>query len=316
MKHTTPGEWVLRSPHGLSATVCHDCSEINRQYGPRFENMGRITQVTCEGRDILGRDGMIDETGHIPPHGPIRIGDGQAIKIGVGVIELPETEWYDHRKNYKVIDAFSTKVVANDTSVSFAQDTDFYAYSKRFEMCGNGSIGIVYSFQSRFMRPIGLEQYNHNWLILHHKEDAGIQLPLGVSLEAPEIFRKVGDRYYRYLPVNSPAKTSCDIATTELAQAVAVRIGPHLVEVCGDFTMSRLQFYYEPGFLCPEMFAFTVVRPNELKCWGRTYSFGSVSTQYPHDEIVKGPSKMELTDHASSKCPDMQQTVSAYRVGS
>ena len=142
-------------------------------YGPWFEKTSpTVLDYTYVGNDIVaGPDSAI--SGPVEEFAPLNFEPRPRlfIKPGVGVLEQPDTQAYDHYRHYRIMNAGKRTTRVTKTSVTFTQtlnDLGYgYVYEKTLSLVpGKPQLLIANRLRNTGQRPINTSVYNHNFLRL------------------------------------------------------------------------------------------------------------------------------------------------------
>ena len=210
------------------------------------------------------------------------------MKIGVGLLEKPANNpRYRFNGNYRLVEPGTWSTDYGDTLVEFVHILhDRYGYSytyrKRMELLpGEPVLVIRDTLENTGMCQIETDQYNHNFFSIdgiHIGPDYHIDLFFPATL-SNDLSPKAGirDNSLRFIEkVEKPLFTSIlgFGATPEHNHVVIMNTSTDAgVDIRGDYSLSKLNFWTDGQVLCPEMFVKIDIAPGEVLSWSRTYTF-------------------------------------------
>ena len=148
------------------------CSPGTYYRGTRFDWCGVFEAISWNGQEMSGQwFDSIDPYRHDNLSGcseefaPIWIDDKHCVKIGVGILYVPEgAESYDRFNPYECIDMGEMTVEAHHDSVTFRHVlSGWYVYEKTITITGGKGFRIAHSLRWTCSYPEKTDCYNHNF---------------------------------------------------------------------------------------------------------------------------------------------------------
>ncbi len=263
------------------------------EYGPRFDTLGAVTAVHCDGQSFCTREGLIDEFNIQPPLAPPGYEAAKPgepfVKIGVGELLRADAGPYRFSHPYTVRQLAPVTLEQQDgllrLSQSLRSETGWgYEYRKTYRVQPDAAMLVIeYTLTNVGQRPIHAEQYNHNWFnfsgdpvngqyFVEAKFDMMDQGTAWTERQGQRLAVKgrLGQASYFPSPRSAPAAANW-LHAGHAGRGQGVFVG-------GDFDVARFALYADPGALCPEVFAEIRLAPGQVRTWNRTYAFHSHGT--------------------------------------
>lgn len=142
-------------------------------YGPWFERTAPdVLDYTYVGGDLVaGPDSAI--AGPVEEFAPVGFQPkpGLFVKIGVGILDQPDSKPYDHYRHYRIADAGRRTMRATRNSVTFTQTLSGAGYAYDYEKIitlvpGTHRMVIEHVLRNTGNKPIETTVYDHNFLTL------------------------------------------------------------------------------------------------------------------------------------------------------
>lgn len=273
----------------------------------RFGYRPSIKQVTIDGRTFLGRAGLVGEFGitgvGVLGYDRADVGDS-FLKIGVGELRKITDQPYDFSKSYPLLDRADLSVrregehrVVVTTEDRLADNRYAYRLVETYDIDrALGTVVLTCVLTNLGAEPFEFEHYAHNFFAFNgHGLDPAYTLdtdfgfvptiidgngngngdkgpgPNEVMHEVAVAFNMAPHRartakvwYLESDTIQSPAANVVRLTHADL---------PHVVEVRGDFPVSRFAIYADRHAVCPEVFHRDHLRPNQTATWALTYRF-------------------------------------------
>jgi hypothetical protein len=273
--------------------------------GTRFDWSGLISRVDygshtffCEFKqhehDPLNHDdicGTAEEFGITSPPSYDQAGPGEPfIKIGIGVLERPDSAPFSFARRYKILKPGEWKMLKEPGKIQFTQNLAGpkgwgYEYTKTIELAQDAPIlQITRRLKNTGTETIDTEHYGHNFLRIDN-------VPAGTNytLEFPFALRfgpdsktqgclEIRNRALVFSKEPLPDQAIwVRLAGFENREDNEIRIVNHrtgaTMTIATDQPLSRLVLYSSGGVLCPEPFTKVRVLPGQTHEWTTTYTF-------------------------------------------
>lgn len=158
--------------------------------GTRFDRSGVFDSILFQGTEMAGRwfdsyDPLMHDAvcGPSEEFTPVFLDRG-LVKIGVGLLDVPSAQEYDHFKLYGIADPGEWECFQDSSSVTFRHRLPgVYLYEKVVALTGEGSFEIRHRLCSEL--DLKGEVYNHNFFTFD-------KMSVGPSREIDFPFRPIG----------------------------------------------------------------------------------------------------------------------------
>lgn len=271
--------------------------------GSRFDWSGVIPDLEYNGHTYYGQwfpkyDPRIHDAIMGPVEDFLPVGFNEAkpgesfLKIGIGILERPDTSSYSIVPPYEILNGGKWKVKIKSDKVEFIHtlnDTAYsYVYKKTIELI-KGKPGMVLShyFKNTGKKVIETNVYDHNFFMLDNQPTGAgfvITFPFNITGEGGKedhaiidknkiIFKKELAKnehvYYGDLHGYGDTSKDYDIQVENKNTGAGVRI------TC-DKPLSKLAFWSASTTVCPEPFIHIKVNPGETFSWKISYNYYSL----------------------------------------
>ncbi len=281
--------YVLTGYNGFHARISSDFDSIFSAYGPRFETLGRVTQVELRGKTFLTRDGLLDESGIKLPLGPLGYAEAKPgetfVKLGVGDLVREEEKRYTFYKAYAMAHRHPVEVRRDGSNavVFTAMGTTHpiwkYRYVKRYSVDANEPVlRIEYELENLGSDTIRTEQYNHNWFSFvgsSGSKDYDLSMDFAPVGKGKGPFSLDVNKILIHAPAEKP--TFMEFRTLQKPETNALTLALPAkgmqVRVEGDFPISHLGLFADGNAICPEVFYSIELPPGQTLKWTRIYRF-------------------------------------------
>lgn len=271
---------------------------------PAFDWSGLVSQVDCrshtffcefkEQHDPLNHDdvcGTAEEFGITSPPSYDQAGpDEPFIKIGIGVLERPDSASYSFSRGYKIQKPGEWRIVKGPDKIQFTQKLTGprgwgYEFTKTIEASGDApTLRITRRLKNTGTETIDTDHYDHNFLRIDN-------VPAGTNytLEFPFAPRFAQDsKTQGCLEIKNRVLLFTKEAPPDQAIWVRlegfkkredneIKIANHktggTMTITTDQPLSRLVLYSSGGVLCPEPFTKVTILPGQTHEWTTTYRF-------------------------------------------
>jgi len=271
--------------------------------GSIFDWSGVIPDLTCNGHSYYGQwnpnyaprihDAIMGPVEDFLPVGFTEAKPGESfLKIGIGILERPDTAAYSIVPPYEILNGGKWEVKTNPASVEFLHtlnDTAYsYVYKKTIELIkGKTEMIISHTLKNTGKKIIETTVYDHNFFMLDkHATGEGfiITLPFNITGEGGNnelasidknqiIFKKTLANnehvYYGDLHGYRDSAKDYDITVENKNTGAAARI------TC-DKPLAKLSFWCASSTICPEPFIHIKVNPGETFSWRIFYKYYSL----------------------------------------
>jgi len=258
-------------------------------YGPWFEKTGpTVLDYTYVGNDIVaGPDSAI--SGPVEEFAPLNFEPRPRlfIKPGVGVLEQPDSQAYDHYRHYRIMDAGKRTTRITKTSVSFTQalnDLGYgYVHEKTLSLVpGKPQLLITNRLRNTGSKSINTSVYNHNFLKLV-RGNSGTRITFPFVLSAanppPADLMRIQDKTITYLrPMANKERISFLLTgfgntAADYDFTIEDTVNGGGVRVQGDQPITRLNIFSIDRVQSVEPFIAIDLEPGAEKRWSYTYTF-------------------------------------------
>lgn len=261
--------------------------EDNKHFGLRFDRSAVITQVTCNGKQLINGWGMPDEFGQIGigvlGYDDAKLGE-PFIKPGVGVLEMIDSGSYKSGTAFPVKQWITTQTTHHDNQVTVTQSSPNvrgYAYqlTKHYTITPDtGTIDMQFILKNTGDRDWAIEHYNHNFFALDNQPlGPAWKITLGTPIKSiPQHWMKMVDntltftmipKSYGFIQVNEP------MTPAQADLAIASIDGSMAINMTGSHPAYRMAWFFSPTSLCPERFHMITLKPQQSAQWTLTYRF-------------------------------------------
>jgi hypothetical protein len=273
--------------------------------GTRFDWSGLISRVDfgshtffCEFKeqqhDPFNHDdicGTAEEFGITSPPSYDQAAAGEPfLKIGIGVLERPDSAPYSFARRYKIRQPGEWKILKERGRMQFTQNLVRpkgwgYEYTKTIELAGDAPIlRITRRLKNTGTETIDTDHYGHNFLRIDN-------VPAGTNytLEFPFALRfgpdsktqgclEIKNRSLLFSKDPLPDQAIwVRLEGFEKREDNEIRIVNHrtgaTMTIATDQPLSRLVLYSSGGVLCPEPFIKVRIAPGQTHEWTTTYRF-------------------------------------------
>ena len=260
-------------------------------YGPWFEKTSpTVLDYTYVGNDIVaGPDSAI--SGPVEEFAPLNFEPRPRlfIKPGVGVLEQPDTQAYDHYRHYRIMDAGKRTTRITKTSVTFTQsliDLGYgYVHEKTLSLVpGKPQLLISNRLRNTGQKPINTSVYNHNFLrLIRGNNGTRITFPFALAAADPpplDLIR-IQDKTLSYLrPMVNKERISFLLTGFGNTAAdydffIEDNVNGGEVRVQGDQPITRLNIFSIDRVQSVEPYIAIDLNPGEEKRWSYTYTFST-----------------------------------------
>ena len=260
-------------------------------YGPWFERTSpTVLDYTYVGEDIVaGPDSAI--SGPVEEFAPLNFEarPGLFIKPGVGVLEQPDSQAYDHYRHYRIADAGKRTTRVTKTGVTFTQSLNDlgygYVYEKTLSLVpGKPQLLITHRLRNTGGKAINTSVYNHNFLkLIRGNGGTKITFPFALSAASPppaDLMRIQANTLTYLRPMANKerisflltgfGKTAADYDFTidDMAKGGGVRVQ-------GDQPITRMNIFSVDRVQSVEPFIAIDLAPGAEKRWSYTYTFST-----------------------------------------
>jgi hypothetical protein len=274
--------------------------------GSRFDWSGVIPELTCNGHSYYGQwNPDYGPRVHDAIMGPVEdflpVGFNEAkpggsfLKIGIGILQRPDTSVYSIVPPYEILNGGKWEVKTNEVSVEFQHtlsDTAYsYVYKKTIELIKDKPEMILsHTFKNTGKKTIETTVYDHNFFMLDSQStqpgfvitlpfdinSAGGNEDLAVVDKNQIIFKKKLANnehvYYGDLHGYSDNAKDYDIKVENKNTGAAA-------EITCDRPLAKLAFWCASSTVCPEPFIHIKVNPGETFRWKIFYKYYSLKQQ-------------------------------------
>ncbi len=260
-------------------------------YGPWFEKTSpTVLDYTYVGTDIVaGPDSAI--SGPVEEFAPLNFTGrpGLFIKPGVGVLEQPDTQAYDHYRHYRIMDAGERTTRITKTSVTFTQilnDLGYgYVHEKTLSLVpGKPQLVITNRLRNTGQKLINTSVYNHNFLrLLRGNNGTKITFPFALSAASPppaDLLRIQGNSISYLRPMANKERISFLLTgfgntAADYDFTIEDTVNGGGVRVQGDQPITRLNIFSVDRVQSVEPFIAIDLEPGAEKRWSYTYTFST-----------------------------------------
>ena len=271
--------------------------------GSRFDWSGVIPKLTCDGHSYYGQwnpdyaprihDAIMGPVEDFLPVGFNEAKPGEGfLKIGIGILERPDTSAYSIVPPYEILSGGKWEVKTNQASVEFQHtlnDTAYsYVYKKTIELIKDKpEMVLSHTLTNTGKKIIETTVYDHNFFMLDSQSTrAGfiIRLPFNITAMGGNedlaiinnnqiIFKKELANnehvYYGDLHGYSNDAKDYDIKVENQNTGAAA-------EITCDKPLAKLAFWCASTTICPEPFIHIKVNPGETFSWKIFYKYYSL----------------------------------------
>ena len=271
--------------------------------GSRFDWSGVISKLMCDGHSYYGQwNPEYAPTIHDAIMGPVEdflpVGFNEAkpgesfLKIGIGILERPDTSPYSIVPPYEILNGGKWEVKTSQASVEFQHtlnDTAYsYVYKKTIELIKNKpEMVLSHTLKNTGKKNIETTVYDHNFFMLDSQlTRAGfiIILPFNITAMGGNedlaiinnnriIFKKELANnehvYYGDLHGYSDDAKDYDLKVENQNTGAAA-------EITCDKPLAKLAFWCASTTICPEPFIHIKVNPGESFSWKIFYKYYSL----------------------------------------
>jgi hypothetical protein len=258
-------------------------------YGPWFEKTSpTVLDYTYAGNDIVaGPDSAI--SGPVEEFAPLNFESrpGLFIKPGVGVLEQPDTQAYDHYRHYRIMDAGKRTTRITKTSVTFTQTLNDLGYGYVYEKTlglvpGKPQLTITNRMRNTGQKDINASVYNHNFLkLVRGNSGTKITFPFTLSATNPppaDLLRIEGKSLTYPRPLANKERISFLLTGFGNTAAdydfnIQDTVNGGGVRVQGDQPITRLNIFSVDRVQSVEPYIAIDLEPGQDKRWSFTYTF-------------------------------------------
>lgn len=258
-------------------------------YGPWFEKTSpTVLDYTYLGNDIVaGPDSAI--SGPVEEFAPLNFEPRPRlfIKPGVGVLEQPDTQAYDHYRHYRIMDTGKRTTRITKTSVTFTQtlnDLGYgYVHEKTLSLVpGKPQLLISNRLRNTGKKDINTTVYNHNFLrLLRGNNGTKITFPFALSAAnppPPDLMRIEGNSLAYLRPMKNKERisfllTGFGSSAADYDFTIQDTANGGGVHVQGDQPITRLNIFSVDRVQSVEPFIAIDLEPGAEKRWSYTYTF-------------------------------------------
>lgn len=258
-------------------------------YGPWFEKTSpQVLDYTYVGADIVaGPDSAI--SGPVEEFAPLNFEPRPRlfIKPGVGVLEQPDTQAYDHYRHYRIMDAGKRTTRITKTSVTFIQtlnDLGYgYVHEKTLSLIpGKPQLLITNRLRNTGTKDINTSVYNHNFLrLLRGNSGTKVTFPFVLSAANPpaaDLLRIEGKSLSYLRPMKNKERISFPLTgfgntAADYDFTIEDTTNGGGVRVQGDQPITRLNIFSVDRVQSVEPFIAIDLVPGAEKRWSYTYTF-------------------------------------------
>jgi hypothetical protein len=258
-------------------------------YGPWFEKTSpMVLDYTYVGNDIVaGPDSAI--SGPVEEFAPLNFEARPRlfIKPGVGVLEQPDSQAYDHYRHYRIMNPGKRTTRVTKTSVTFTQtlnDLGYgYVHEKTLSLVpGKAQLLISNRLRNTGQKVINTSVYNHNFLrLLRGNNGTKITFPFALSAANPppaDLMRIEGNTLTYLRPMANKERVSFlltgfgntaadyDFTIEDTANGGGVRVQ-------GDQPITRLNIFSVDRVQSVEPYIAIDLAPGAEKRWSYTYTY-------------------------------------------
>jgi hypothetical protein len=258
-------------------------------YGPWFEKTSpTVLDYTYVGNDIVaGPDSAI--SGPVEEFAPLNFEPRPRlfIKPGVGVLEQPDNQAYDHYRHYRIMNAGKRTTRVTKTGVTFTQTLNDLGYGYVYEktlslVAGKPQLLITNRLRNTGQKPINTSVYNHNLLRLL-KGNNGTRIAFAFALSAAnpppaDLIRIQGNSLTYLRPMANKERisfllTGFGTSATDYDFTIEDTANGGGVRVQGDQPMTRLNIFSVDRVQSVEPFIAIDLEPGAEKRWSYTYTY-------------------------------------------
>ena len=286
--------------NGVIDAVIYLPDPVNGYYrGVRFDWSGVVSELNYKGHSFFGQwFKTYDPKLHDAIMGPVEAFDplgyeeakvGEPfIKIGVGMLEKPDTAAYHFSKPYKIVNSGKWMISQDRDQIEFIHGLDDgpypYHYKKAVRLRENKMI-IEHTLSNKGSHPIHTQVFDHNFFVIDEdKIGSGytVMFPFKIEADASGLkeFAVVEDnqiRFIKSLGENDrvrlrsiegfrPLAEDYDIVVENSNTGAGVRI-------TSDSPLSNMIFWAADKTLCPEPYIDIEVGPADSFSWTITYNY-------------------------------------------
>jgi hypothetical protein len=273
--------------------------------GTRFDWSGVIESLKYSGHEYFGKwfdkyDPKIHDAimGPVDDFLPVDYESAKPgekfLKIGIGVINKPDSEPWTFARTYPVSDYGTWKVKAKADQVQFIHNLKdkkyVYEYEKNVRILKDKPVMVLtHSFKNKGKSTIETLVYNHNFFVIDNKmvgPGYSAEFPFkisGVFRDGPALVNITDNRFTLLrniakgetifstgLQGSGPIDKLYEIKVENKETGAGVRI------TC-DKPLEKLVFWANPFTFCPEPYIRLKAEPGETFEWTITYEFYSLS---------------------------------------
>jgi len=258
-------------------------------YGPWFEKTSpTVLDYTYVGADIVaGPDSAI--SGPVEEFAPLNFEPRPRlfIKPGVGVLEQPDSQAYDHYRHYRIMDAGKRTTRITKTSVTFTQTLNDLGYGYTYEKTlslvpGKPRLLITNRLSNTGQKDINTSVYNHNFLrLLRGNNGTKITFPFALSAANPppaDLMRIQGNSLSYLRPMANKERISFLLTgfgntAADYNFTIEDTANGGGVRVQGDQPITRLNIFSVDRVQSVEPFIAIDLVPGAEKRWSYTYTY-------------------------------------------
>jgi hypothetical protein len=286
----------------LILTIYLPDAEKGYYRGTRFDWSGLVGQATYKGHTFFGpwkathdpanaedADAIAEEFGiNGPPSFSEAKAGEQFIKIGVGVLERPDTKPYNFMHPYKIVTPGKWEIAHYEGAIEFIQNLEgprdwAYQYVKRLSLNPRGDgFTVSHQLKNTGKKTIETQHYCHNFVIFDEQPvGPGYQLifPFAAKAKRPmesakidgtviEFSRELKEKeaLFTELEGNRKRDEENHVVVKHTKCGIAVTIG-------GDAALDHFNFFAVRRSVCPEPFINVNLAPGKSMKWKTTYLF-------------------------------------------
>lgn len=272
--------------------------------GSRFDWSGVISSLTCEGHSYFGKwFPRYSPTLHDAIMGPVEdfypVGfeeakpGGSFLKIGIGIMERPDTAKYSIVPPYKILNPGKWKVKVKSNEAQFHQtlkDENYsYEYHKSILLTDDKPQMILsHTLKNTGKKLIETNVYDHNFFMLDSqavgpgyvirfnfeaKAEGTVSNELGKlenrEITYPKNLETNQHLYYKAISGFSNDAIDYDISVENKNTGAGVKI-------TSDQPLSKMVYWSAHTTVCPEPYIHISIKPGESFSWKIFYDFYSI----------------------------------------
>lgn len=280
---------ITLADNTLSLSLFEPGEDGSRYHGTRFDHAGDFAGILFRGTDYAQQwfetyDPLAHDAigGPAEEFSPIFLPDGRFLKIGVGILEMPSGEQYDHLLLYPVSDPGRRSLQSDGSSATFTHEVEgWYNYSKTVRLEGNVRFSILHRLTASGKHCLSGNVYNHNFFTLGHTvtgPERRIDFPFRPSGHWRSEYDSValsgnGIRFSRELQKGESVYMG-DLIPAEGEKReyrLSISEGSRGVDISSDAPLHHIAFWANHRIACPEPFNLFDIKPAESLAWRLDY---------------------------------------------